>query len=98
MAQINFAGRTINLPRNRLLRMGLGILLILGGLVGWLLPLLGVWMLPLGLVVLSVDIPFVRRQRRRADVAVTRWWNTSPFAARLRDWWSRIRRRNVEGA
>jgi hypothetical protein len=98
MAQIHFAGKTINLPRSRLLRMGLGILLILGGLVGWLLPLLGVWMLPLGLAVLSVDIPLVRRQRRRADVALTRWWHTSPFAAKIRYLWSRLRRRNVEGA
>jgi hypothetical protein len=98
MARINFAGKTINLPRNRLLRIGLGILLILGGLVGWLLPLLGVWMLPLGLVVLSVDIPVVRRLRRRADVAVTRWWNASPFAARVRGFLNRFRRRNVEGA
>ncbi len=98
MAQIKFAGRTIDLPRSRILRIGLGILLILGGFLGAILPLLGVWMLPLGLIVLSVDIPFVRRHRRRADVAVTRWWNSSPFAAKLRALWSRIRRRNVEGA
>jgi hypothetical protein len=98
MAEIKFAGRTISLPRSKILRIGLGILLILAGLIGWAVPLLGVWMLPLGLVVLSVDIPPVRRFRRRADVAVTRWWNSSPFAARLRALWSRIRRRNVEGA
>jgi hypothetical protein len=32
------------------------------------LPILGVWMLPLGLIILSIDLSFVRRWRRRAEV------------------------------
>lgn len=60
----------ITLPRSRLLRMGLGIALILGGLLGFL-PILGFWMVPLGLMVLSVDLPFARRWRRRLTV----WWH-----------------------
>jgi len=31
----------------------------------------GFWMLPLGLLVLSFDLPFARRWRRRFVV----WWN-----------------------
>jgi hypothetical protein len=32
---------------------------------------LGFWMIPLGLLVLSVDIPIVRRRRRQLAV----WWH-----------------------
>ncbi len=58
-----------SLPRTRGLRIGLGIALVVGGMFG-LLPVLGFWMVPLGLAVLSIDIPWVRRQRRRLVV----WW------------------------
>lgn len=42
------------------LRVALGVLLILGGLLGFL-PVLGFWMLPLGVVVLAREIPAVGR-------------------------------------
>jgi hypothetical protein len=58
---------TLPLPRSRLLRIIIGVLLVLGGLFGFL-PILGVWMIPLGLLVLSIDIPRVRRWRRRFAV------------------------------
>ena len=45
--------------RWRLLRIPLALILILGGLVSFL-PVLGVWMLPLGLLLLAVDIPVLR--------------------------------------
>jgi hypothetical protein len=60
-------GYRMPLPRSRLLRILIGCLLILGGVFSFL-PILGVWMLPLGLVVLSIDIPRVRRWRRRFAV------------------------------
>ena len=37
----------------------MGIALILGGIVGFL-PILGFWMVPLGFLVLAIDVPFVR--------------------------------------
>lgn len=37
-------------------RVPLGLLLILGGML-WFLPILGLWMIPLGLLLLAVDIP-----------------------------------------
>jgi hypothetical protein len=52
------------LPANRYARLGLGLLLIAGGILGFL-PILGFWMIPLGLLVLSFDLPQVRRWRRR---------------------------------
>jgi hypothetical protein len=53
----------------RWLRLGIGILLMLGGVLGFL-PILGFWMFPLGLLVLSYDLPRIRRWRRRIEV----WW------------------------
>ena len=68
--KIKFASRELHLPRSRPLRVGLGILLVGGGLLGFL-PVVGFWMLPLGLLVLSVDIPVVRRWRRKLAL----WWH-----------------------
>ncbi len=53
------------------MRIGAGGLLVAGGLLGFL-PVLGFWMIPLGLTLLSVDLPHARRLRRRMDVALTR--------------------------
>ncbi|MGD9915458.1 MAG: PGPGW domain-containing protein [Rhizobiaceae bacterium] len=66
---IKLFGKTFRLPRSRLLRVVIGILLVIGGLLGFL-PILGFWMIPLGLLVLSSDFAFIRRQRRRLSV----WW------------------------
>jgi hypothetical protein len=60
-------GYQLPLPRSRLWRIVIGVLFIFGGLFS-ILPVLGVWMIPLGLLVLSVDIPRVRRWRRRLAV------------------------------
>ena len=57
--------------------MLLGVLLIFGGILGFL-PILGFWMIPVGLFVLSVDIPLVRRGRRRLSV----WWGRRRKAAK----------------
>jgi hypothetical protein len=40
-------------------RLPLALILILGGVFSFL-PVLGVWMLPLGLLLLAVDLPFLR--------------------------------------
>ncbi len=45
--------------RWRLVRLPLALLLIVGGVVSFL-PVLGIWMLPLGLLLLAVDLPFLR--------------------------------------
>ncbi|MDQ0392887.1 hypothetical protein [Labrys monachus] len=67
--RLKFAGRHFHLPGSRWVRVGLGGLFVTGGLVGFL-PVLGFWMIPVGLLILSVDIPRVRRGRRRLAV----WW------------------------
>lgn len=58
-----------NFPGSPLVRQGMGVGLLVGGVLGFL-PVLGFWMIPLGLVVLSVDNPPVRRSRRKMEV----WW------------------------
>lgn len=57
------------MPRSRIGRIVIGLALIAGGILGFL-PILGFWMLPLGLLVLSQDLAFVRRQRRK----LVCWW------------------------
>ena len=60
-------------PTTKLGRTILGVLLIIGGILGFL-PVLGFWMIPLGLLILSQDFASVRRFRRRWQVKLTRWW------------------------
>ncbi len=52
--------------------MLLGSGFVAGGIVGFL-PVVGFWMLPLGLMILSVDSKAVRRGRRRLEVRWGRW-------------------------
>lgn len=59
-------------PRMLLLRIPLAILLILGGIFSFL-PVLGIWMLPLGLLVLAVDVPPLRRPIGDFIVRLQRW-------------------------
>lgn len=66
---IQLGSRRIPLPQDHRLRIGLGVGLVICGLLGFL-PVLGFWMAPLGILVLSHDIPAVRRFRRRVQV----WW------------------------
>lgn len=66
-------------PYARLVRIPIGIIFTLGGIFS-ILPFLGVWMLPIGLILLAVDLPFLR-----GPVAAT--------LVRLRHWWERWRKR-----
>ena len=43
------------------LRSLLGVVLCIGGVLGFL-PILGFWMLPLGLALIALDIPALRRR------------------------------------
>ncbi len=65
--EIEVANRKFRLPRARRARIGLGLALMFGGVLGFL-PVLGFWMLPLGFLVLSQDIRWARRWRRRMAV------------------------------
>jgi hypothetical protein len=66
------------------IRFPLAVILTAGGLL-WFLPVLGLWMLPAGLLLLAVDLPLLRgpisvlviRGRRTVNRWLRRW----------RDWW-----------
>ena len=67
--KIAVLGKEFTLPRSRRARIAIGVGLIVLGCLGFL-PVLGFWMIPLGLLVLSYEFATVRRWRRRAAV----WW------------------------
>lgn len=60
------------LPASRPARVALGVALCVASVFSFL-PVLGIWMLPAGLIVLSVDSAVVRRRRRRFDLRAARW-------------------------
>lgn len=51
------------IPKTRLKRLFFGCLLIVGGIFS-ILPVLGLWMLPLGMLYLAVDYKRFRRYKR----------------------------------
>lgn len=61
--------RKPKIPESKLHRLILGWALLIGGVLGFL-PIVGFWMAPLGIIILSVDLPFARRLRRKMEV----WW------------------------
>lgn len=67
MSHIRFAGRRIMLPKHPVLRALLGVALIIGGVLGFL-PVLGYWMIPLGIGVLATDYRPARRLYRKMTV------------------------------
>ena len=68
-------------PSRFWLRLAAAILFILGGVFS-ILPILGLWMLPLGLALLSEDIPGLKVPLERAARWIERTWND--LAARWR--------------
>ena len=64
-ARVRAAARWLRRPSSRWARLPAALLLVLGGLLSFL-PLLGLWMLPLGVILLAEDVPAVRRLVERA--------------------------------
>ena len=67
MARIRIGRRSYTVPGSKPVRIASGVLLVLMGILGFL-PILGFWMIPLGLLLLSVDSWRIRRMRRRFEV------------------------------
>ncbi len=70
--KVKIGKHSMRVPGSPRARMILGAALIIGGVLGFL-PVLGFWMIPLGLIVLSVDSTTVRRFRRRAETRYGPW-------------------------
>jgi hypothetical protein len=60
-------------PSSRLVRVPIATLLIAGGIFGFL-PVLGLWMLPLGLVLFAQDVPVLQKPIARTIGWIERKW------------------------
>lgn len=69
-------------PKARYIRLFLGFLLILAGFF-WFLPVIGLELLPIGLLIIAMDVPFLRK-----PIAWFVMWGLEKWAA-LRAWWRR---------
>jgi hypothetical protein len=72
--------RWIRRPHMHLVRIPLAVVLILGGIFSFL-PILGLWMLPLGLLVLAIDVPVLKKP-------------VGDFLVRLQRWIAKIKRKH----
>jgi hypothetical protein len=61
-------------PEAKWVRLPLGFALIAGGTLGFL-PVLGLWMLTVGALLVGEDIPPVRRATLRVLGRLQRWWD-----------------------
>lgn len=60
-------------PDRRLLRILVALLLTLGGVLS-ILPVLGIWMLPLGLALLAEDMPGLKPRLEGASRRIEKLW------------------------
>ena len=61
-------------PPRRWLRLGAAMLLVIGGIFS-ILPVLGLWMLPLGLALMSDDVPWLKTPLEHSARWIERaWW------------------------
>jgi hypothetical protein len=65
--------RWLKSPSSRWVRIPIALLLIVGGVVGFL-PVLGFWMIPLGLLFLAQDVPFLQRPILQALTWLEQKW------------------------
>ncbi len=74
-------------PGSRWIRLPLGGLFIIGGLL-WFLPVLGIELLPIGLLLIAEDVPFLRKPVARGMIWLERKW------VALRHWWEKRNRQS----
>jgi hypothetical protein len=76
--------RWLRRPQARVVRIPLGILFIAGSFL-WFLPVLGLWFLPLGLLLIAQDVRFLRRPVGRMTLYLLDRWK------RIRKYWAKRR-------
>ncbi|WP_420132127.1 hypothetical protein [Rhodopseudomonas sp.] len=60
-------------PSSKYVRLPLGVLLVGGGVLSFL-PVLGLWMLPLGLILIAQDVPALEKPTARSLGWLERKW------------------------
>ena len=72
-ARLRSAVEWLREPSRRPLRLGAAAFLILGGVLS-ILPVFGLWMLPLGLALMSDDLPWLKVPLEKAARGTERLW------------------------
>jgi hypothetical protein len=67
--------RNLRHPDARWIRLPVGLLMILGGVFS-ILPVLGIWMLPVGVLLIAYDVRLLRRPVGRLTIWSMRRWAT----------------------
>jgi hypothetical protein len=78
--------RWLRNPKGRAVRLPLGIVLVVAGVLGPLLPVLGVELIPIGLLLIAQDVPPLREPVAQMTLWLERQW------VRLRRWRQQKRR------
>lgn len=68
--------RWLRKPSSKWIRIPAGIVLICAGIIGTFLPILGFWMVPLGLALIAQDIPFLRPPLAHSIGWIERKWQS----------------------
>jgi hypothetical protein len=84
--------RWLREPRARKVRIPLGVLFLAGGAL-WFLPVLGLEMIPIGLLLIAQDVPILRKPVGRAML-----WLEERWRALRRRWRQRRRARQLRRA
>lgn len=80
--------RWLRTPRARIVRLPSGILCIAAAFF-WFLPVLGLWLLPAGLLLIAQDVPILHRPVGRMTLYLVERWRS------LRRWWATRRARRT---
>jgi hypothetical protein len=72
--------RWLRSPASRWVRIPLGVLFICGSLL-WFLPILGIELLPIGLLLIAQDVPFMKKPVGRGILWLVHQWR------QLQAWW-----------
>jgi hypothetical protein len=72
--------RWLRSPSSRWVRIPLGVLFIVGGLL-WFLPVVGIELLPIGLLLIAQDVPFLKKPVGRGMLWLVHKWQE------LQAWW-----------
>ena len=78
--RVSRAIRWLRDPQSRWIRLPVGVLLIVSS-VFWFLPVIGIEFLPIGLLLVAQDVPFLRKPVGRAMIWLEHQW------LRLKRWW-----------
>ena len=71
--RITRAMRWLRGPKAKWVRIPVGILCLIGGCL-WFLPILGAWMLPLGLMLIAEDVPFLQKPMSKLILWMVQKW------------------------